>query len=185
MTNLNRTGKVLSDESIRRIREDDKRRAARHEAAHVVVAAINDGVVLNAYIKETGTDDVINNKTWIGQTHGFPMRTDGTVSLKRSPAVGAAGLAAECLLDDPYTTGAECVEDLEYETQAISDTDQLLLPLGYEERVEAFDVAIAILKKNHQFFDWATNELYKEGDIFNYDVAEYLANILANMQPTD
>ena len=92
------------------IRDRDKRLAARREAAHVVVAAVYDGMLLGAQIMESGTYDIHAYLTWVGQTH----RTDGGIEgqsalLKwRSSEDAAAGLAAECCWTTPMLRTGLC-----------------------------------------------------------------------------
>jgi hypothetical protein len=82
----------MKDPSKRQQMAIDKRRTARHEAAHYVVAIVK-GRSAWAHIELTHTSDWLAEKTWTGQCH--------MAGTDFEPAIAVAGLVSEWMEKDP------------------------------------------------------------------------------------
>jgi hypothetical protein len=148
---------------------DDKKKAAVHEAGHVVVAAIADDMTLGAWIDESRTNDPRNDSIWIGQTHGL---TWGRVL---SPAMSIAGRVAESLfIDDDYFDIEDMLVQIAEDENFLSPTDREIFPEDYAQQVEAINQARVILENNRPFVEWVVKELLAECAVTDYQVTEYL-----------
>ena len=158
------------DELTKRMVDTDKRGAAIHEAGHIVVSAIRDGLMLGGYIEETGTTKPDSEKTWIGQAHELNLSGG-----PQSAAMSVAGMAAEWLEDDPDTWAEELVETVEFDPNELSPTDAAGYPSDYADQIQAFEDALSTLRENREFFDWVVAELLTDdGVITDGMVQEYL-----------
>jgi hypothetical protein len=112
-----------------RIEARDRRLAAIHEAAHMVMARHVGVSGVEAWIVRTpnaGPDE----KTWIGQMQFYPSKR---IALRDRIMIGVAGMAATMLIDDPTieisrTTISEILSD----PNAMSQSDWRLAGLTFD-----------------------------------------------------
>lgn len=109
--------------SIRRVQARDRRRAAIHEASHLVIARHFKVPGIGAAIWPTGTIDPRCSVTWTGQ-FSIPRGAWNRLSGRRAAMIGVAGaLAEEVWLE--RTTGERLgyLEDFFSEPDVMSPTD--------------------------------------------------------------
>jgi hypothetical protein len=153
----------------------DMRKAAAHEAGHIVVGAIYDRITCDAFIRPCITSDPSRNYTWTGLAYAMNL------SKPLSAPMSVAGMAAELLDNDPLITANKCIEWLEL-VEELSETDKCGLPADRQARFEAFEEALAVLRNHKLFFDWAVEQLINERVITKSMVQEYLKD--RNLWPT-
>jgi hypothetical protein len=122
----------------------DKVGAAHHEAAHIVVAAVLDGVYCGGHIFHRSNGGNESLKEWGGQVRQFVGRF--------SPAASVAGIVAECLAHEPDVETDQIIDYLESECVIPSKTDLRDIPESREERWSAVEQALKTLRENEPLF---------------------------------
>ncbi len=105
---------MLPDE----IEKHDKRQSAVHEIGHAVVA-FTKGIIMRAWLEPSGTKDPRFDKTWIGHIQNVYGGFDSV----GAPAIGVAGIVAECFSDEPDIAAEEIVERWKNQNLTPSESD--------------------------------------------------------------
>jgi hypothetical protein len=101
---------------LQRIIARDRRKAAVHEAGHIVIGESLGHKLLFSYIQPTSTSDPRLEKTWIGQAVFYPIRLK-----KEREMVAVAGVVAECCWSGD--TFDDIADFLESDGDAMSPSD--------------------------------------------------------------
>lgn len=133
---------------IKGMEKHDKHMAAVHEAGHLTVALAL-GLRGRAWLFRSNTQDVGQEKTWVGRS-----------GLSKVPAaVAVAGCVAACAETEGYD-GISC-EDIAYVSldEMASPTDLAAIPTGFKKRCEAIMESLGLLQRHDAFFRRACHEL--------------------------
>lgn len=158
--------------------EQDKRRAAWHEAGHLTVLYAKGGQG-RAHVEPTHATDLIHNSAWRGQCQ--------TVGGCMCPVVCIAGKVAEEMMSEDSLIGADgdVVDWLEYDygdalLEELSRTDRERIPddITYDDLLAIVKEAHALIVGNRAFFDWCVRELI-EGEIVTDGMATEQFNEMA------
>lgn len=144
--------------------ESDKRWAAVHEAAHLVVNFAT-GVRARAEIWPIDEAHRIGDRTWAGEATA--MR-----SFAASPAVGMAGYVAESLQNEPHVSAEWIAANWWKEIDAGGGSTA---PTTDEHRatvLAAIKSAMEILAQHRPFYEWAVDELMTAGLISDATAAD-------------
>ncbi len=152
------------------IRARDRRRAAYHEAGHVVVAAVLDERYLGAGLIEHDDADPRYLRLVSGQAGGYGFF---------SPEISIAGILAELMVDDEGSSDGphELIDYLEDGVIELSETDVRGLSLGaagFASVLPAANRAWQALKENESFLHWVAEELLTADVITDGMVRDYL-----------
>jgi hypothetical protein len=104
-----------------RIQARDRRRAAMHEAGHFAIAVHLGLHDVSAWIHQTGIEDVMQGKSWVGHTQ-YPSGGFTLMSAQRRRMIGVAGFVAEEAWDSRHDFDP-CWEDLLWDPAAMSTSD--------------------------------------------------------------
>lgn len=151
------------EEQRKKLRELDKRKAAAHEAGHVVVAAMLCGKYCDAQIYFEESQEELMTE-WVGHTF---------LDHFSAPEVSVAGVCAE---EFDRNRGIDLDEILELYHQdqlALSKTDLLHFPKDDDEVEAAFDTALEVLRENEGFFEFVQESLMESGGIGRHEIEEY------------
>lgn len=162
--------------SVEELHDIDKWQVARHEAAHIVAAAMHYNVLWGAEIQTNGIDygSIWNKGSWFGQASG---RTLG--DCERSEVVAVAGVAGVHLISEPDIDGLELAEFLDLDMFQMSNSDKAGLPAGFGEQVQAFDAALETLRTNREVWDMISLELYHHEAICTEVVQAFWLGMIA------
>lgn len=138
----------------------EKHNAALHEAAHLT-AVLAQGRRGRAWINRNEQEGV-EWKTWIGKCECIGGMT---------AVISIAGFVAVCVadgLEEPH----DMIDLLEWDANAISETDRADIPDDREGQFLAIESALSMLRKHVAFHQWATAELESDGAITDHEADE-------------
>jgi len=155
--------------------ENDRRRVAAHEAAHLTVALAL-GWRARAYIWRVDAPVNINDRSWLGRCERRPQRSKKSVGVNRNAVIGIAGVVGEALHEDPDIASFEIEECMAANIDWVPSPTDLALITGCRlRRGTLIDRALHLLRTHKGFWEWATRQLYEEHDVTDGDADDAFA----------
>lgn len=157
----------MSPTELEELRTRDRRAVAIHEAGHITVAAaLNQDA--RAYIFDSKEQDTLTFNTVFGKTDLL------FCSDEAKPAIGFAGVVAECLYHEVDRSQADKPEAWDIADWVAclaiepSPTDWELIGADAEEFPTApIEQAVEILTRQQPLFEWCVGKLIEGGTVTN------------------
>jgi hypothetical protein len=155
---------------IDKVKAADKLKAAAHEAGHLTVG-LACGIACSAWLYPSEEPvDLWTERGWCGSTERY-------YSTERIPAMGVAGVVAECLLENEDYDAEEIADWIDWGTIEPSESDWRNLERTPEAIFPATEQAVRLLREHAEFWRWATRELVENEYVSERQAKEWFREL--------